>query len=118
MLNLIIISVFSAIFRFLFMSFFVQNTFILFFCQFLHSLTFGLFHICAVLMINKCFSNEFKSRGQALFSSVGYGVGGGLGALISGLVWNFEGGNISFMISSFFAFCSFIIFLFYKQYLD
>ena len=117
MLNLIIISVFSAIFRFLFMSF-LYRTLLFLFLSIFAFVNFWLFHICAVLMINKCFSNEFKSRGQALFSSVGYGVGGGLGALISGLVWNFEGGNISFMISSFFAFCSFIIFLFYKQYLD
>jgi PPP family 3-phenylpropionic acid transporter len=55
--------------------------------QLLHCMGFAVLHFAIVMSAQRLFPPEAASRGQALFSSVGYGIGGMLGSLGGGLVW-------------------------------
>ena len=47
-----------------------------------------------------CFcADHFHGRAQALYSSVSFGVGGALGAWISGLLWEPMGGTLVFALA-------------------
>ncbi|UCC13685.1 MAG: MFS transporter [Gammaproteobacteria bacterium] len=57
--------------------------------QTLHMASFGVFHAVAVVLIHRYFGGTLQTRGQALYSSLGFGVGGALGSLWAGYVWEF-----------------------------
>lgn len=63
----------------------------LLFAQTLHMAAFGLFHAVAVLLVHRAFAGRLQGRGQALYSAVGFGVGGALGSLASGYAWSLGG---------------------------
>lgn len=67
---------------------FADNVVVLAFAQLLHSMGFAVLHFAVVLTAQRQFASDAAARGQALFSSVGYGVGGMLGSLLGGLVWS------------------------------
>lgn len=64
---------------------------LLIFAQTLHMAAFGLFHAVAVLLIHRAFAGRLQGRGQALYSAVGFGIGGALGSLGSGYAWSVAG---------------------------
>jgi MFS transporter, PPP family, 3-phenylpropionic acid transporter len=64
---------------------------LLLFAQTLHMAAFGLFHAVAVLLIHRGFGGRLQGRGQALYSALGFGVGGALGSLGSGYAWAVAG---------------------------
>jgi PPP family 3-phenylpropionic acid transporter len=55
--------------------------------QLLHCLGFAVLHFAIVLSAQRLFPAGLASRGQALFSSVGYGFGGMAGSLLAGVIW-------------------------------
>jgi MFS transporter, PPP family, 3-phenylpropionic acid transporter len=59
--------------------------------QTMHMAAFGLFHAVAVLLIHRAFGGRLQGRGQALYSAVGFGIGGALGSLGSGYAWSIGG---------------------------
>ena len=61
---------------------------LLLFAQTLHMAAFGLFHAVAVLLVHEAFPGRLQGRGQALYSALGFGVGGALGSLASGYAWS------------------------------
>jgi len=60
---------------------------IVFAAQTLHLASFGLFHLCSVAIAGRLFPSGAGARGQALYGSVGYGLGGMVGAIGSGWLW-------------------------------
>jgi len=68
--------------------------------QLLHAATFGAFHAAAVAAVHRVFPPHAQARGQSLFSSVGYGAGGALGALAAGWAWEAAGPGLAFTVSS------------------
>ena len=68
--------------------------------QVLHAATFGSFHAAAVAAVHRLFAPHARARGQALFSSLGYGAGGAAGALAAGWAWDFGGPGLAFTVSS------------------
>ncbi len=65
--------------------------------QLLHAASFGVYHAAAIHIIHKLFSGQHQGRGQALYSSISYGVGGAIGALVSGYIWNYSGANAMYL---------------------
>jgi len=55
--------------------------------QCLHAASFGLYHAAAIHLIYERFPGRLQGRGQALYSSVSFGLGCALGSLLSGYVW-------------------------------
>jgi PPP family 3-phenylpropionic acid transporter len=68
--------------------------------QVLHAATFGCYHAAAVAAVHRIFAPHAQARGQALFSSLGYGAGGAAGALSAGWAWDFGGPGLAFTVSS------------------
>src|SRR5258708_669313 len=68
--------------------------------QFLHAATFGSFHAAAVAAVARGFPPQAQARGRSLFSSIGYGAGGALGAVAAGWVWEAAGPGVAFTVSS------------------
>lgn len=58
-----------------------------FLAQTLHLASFGLFHLCSVSLAQALFPRGAAARGQALHGSIGFGLGGMVGALVAGWVW-------------------------------
>lgn len=68
--------------------------------QLLHAATFGAFHAAAVAAVHRLFPPHAQARGQTLFSSIGYGAGGAVGALAAGWAWEAAGPGAAFTVSS------------------
>jgi MFS transporter, PPP family, 3-phenylpropionic acid transporter len=64
---------------------------VILFSQLLHAITFGVYHASAIQLIHRLFRAGHQHRGQALYSSVSFGVGGALGSLYSGYLWETAG---------------------------
>ncbi|MGH8481840.1 MAG: MFS transporter [Nevskiaceae bacterium] len=55
--------------------------------QLSHALTFGAYHSLAVYYVQQYFPGSMQGRGQAFYNAAAYGVGGSLGSLGSGYLW-------------------------------
>lgn len=60
----------------------------LLFAQLLHAFAFGTAHAVSIELIRRFFKGGNQGQGQALYSSVSFGVGGAAGALLSGWIWS------------------------------
>lgn len=67
--------------------------------QSLHAISFGLYHSTMSQIINQHFVGRNQVSGQALYSSFTFGLGGALGALLSGFLWLRLGGELLFLYS-------------------
>lgn len=74
--------------RWLLTAYFVDSAIVLGFAQLLHSMGFAVLHFAIVLTALRQFPPHAAARGQALFSSIGYGVGGMGGSLLGGFIWS------------------------------
>ncbi len=61
---------------------------VMLFAQLLHAATFGCMHAVGIALVQHYFTPSTMGRGQALFSSLGFGAGSALGAVMSGLLWS------------------------------
>ncbi len=91
---------------------FVDNLAIIIFAQLLHAASFALYHACAITLFHEYFTGSIQGRGQALYSSAGYGLGITLGTYLSGLVWDKIGGTQTFLWAAVCCVIAFVIVLF------
>ena len=68
-----------------------QDLSIVLLAQLMHAASFGLYHGAAIQMIHRLFPGKLRGRGQALYSSFSFGLGGAIGSFLSGYVWNVLG---------------------------
>jgi PPP family 3-phenylpropionic acid transporter len=68
--------------------------------QVLHAASFGLAHVVAIQLLNRYFGDRHQGKGQALYSSLSFGLGGMLGSLYSGYYWESLGGSLVFVIAA------------------
>jgi PPP family 3-phenylpropionic acid transporter len=62
---------------------------ILLLLQVLHAFSFAAHHSASMAALQRWYPGNRLARGQGIYTSVGYGVGGSLGALGSGLMWEY-----------------------------
>lgn len=68
--------------------------------QLLHAATFAVHHSASVLTIQRWFPGRAAARGQALYISIGYGIGGTAGSLAAAWLWSTAGPAAAFLSSS------------------
>ena len=107
--NLFIISFIFAIARWLLISFFADNIILVVIATLFHAITYGMYHAVSISLIHEYFTGELQGRGQALYSSVSFGLGGSIGSFYSGYLWESAGGSTVFLYASLFAFLGFIV---------
>lgn len=93
----------AAVLRFVVMGWGVESASLMVLVQLLHGLTFGAYHASAIAAVNRWFPGKTQGRGQALYSSLSFGAGGLLGALVAGLTWDSWGAGWTFSLASLFA---------------
>lgn len=98
--RLLLVSLVLASLRWLIIGNFVNSLVSMVFAQVLHAASFGVYHACAIQLIHRYFVGRHQGRGQALYSSVSFGVGGAIGSFYSGYIWDTLGPSVSFTIAA------------------
>ena len=98
--RLILASFALAVLRFLMIAWGVESPWLVWGAQTLHAFTFGTYHAAAVALIHQHFRGRHQARGQALYTSLSYGVGGTIGGLASGLTWESPGPAWTFTLAA------------------
>lgn len=101
--KLMMASLLFAVVRFVMIGFCATSLFWLLIAQILHAATFGVHHSASVAMLQRWFSGALQARGQALFISISYGLGGTLGGLILSVLWDTFGPQVVYLIAAMFA---------------
>jgi PPP family 3-phenylpropionic acid transporter len=89
--NILVASFALAVVRFLAIGWLVQSIVALIAAQILHAATFGAFHAASIGYVHKLFRGRLQARGQAIYGSIAFGVGGAIGGLASGYAWDVWG---------------------------
>ncbi len=76
-----------------------EQLWVMLLAQCLHAATFGSLHAVGIALVQHYFSPSTQGRGQALFSSVGFGAGGALGAVVAGQLWS-DWGVVTFALAA------------------
>lgn len=77
-----------AALRWVLLALFAESLGMLVFIQCLHMASFGLYHAVGVFLINRVFLGRQQGRGQALYSAISLGLGGALGSVLGGMIWD------------------------------
>jgi PPP family 3-phenylpropionic acid transporter len=110
--EVLLISLFLAVIRFFLIGNYVDILWILILAQMLHAATFGSFHVASVELVSVHFNREHHSRGQSIYNSITYGLGGTIGGLGGGLMIDQYGAASTFMFSSILPLIGFIVIFF------
>lgn len=89
-----------AALRFLLLGWHADNLPLLLFAQLLHAFTFGAYHASALALVHHHFTGKNQARGQALYNSIAFGVGGTLGSLYAGAAWDGLGAGWTFTLAT------------------
>lgn len=110
--QVLLISLILAVARFFLIGTFADNLWVLIFAQTLHAATFGSFHVASVQIIEYFFHTEHHARGQSLYNSITYGVGGVLGGVVGGALIELIGMSETFRLSALLPLLGIIVFYF------
>lgn len=86
--TILIASALLAALRFVMIGWGAESVTVLLLAQTLHAASFGSFHAAAIGVIHKLFRGRHQARGQAIYGSLAYGIGGAIGGLASGYAWS------------------------------
>lgn len=99
----------AAVLRFLMIGWGVDSALVLFAAQLLHGLSFGAYHAAAVTAIHRWFQGAHQVRGQAIYLSVSFGIGGVLGSILSGVGWESIGPAWTFSVAALAALAGYLL---------
>jgi len=100
---LLIISMASAALRWWVTALWPENLPVMLVAQTTHCLGFAAFFASAMQLLARYFPGNLNGHGQGLFYGFSSGLGGVLGALIAGQLWQFGDGKVAFIVGGFFA---------------
>jgi MFS transporter, PPP family, 3-phenylpropionic acid transporter len=98
-----------AVIRFAMIGVAVDNLGLLLIAQSLHAATFGSFHAASIEVITQFFNGRHQAKGQAIYNSVAYGIGGTIGGLAGGYAIQYLGGETTFLLAALFPLAGFIV---------
>jgi PPP family 3-phenylpropionic acid transporter len=107
--HILLASIALAALRWLLIGYFPKNLSILVVAQVLHAATFGAYHATAVEMVHNFFRGRHQIRGQAIYGSISFGVGGALGSLYAGYTWDYLGPGFTFAAAAALAFVALLV---------
>jgi PPP family 3-phenylpropionic acid transporter len=97
---LMLMSLAVGVVRFALIGFGAESLALLLLAQVLHAATFGVHHSASVATLQRWFSGPLQARGQALFISASYGLGGSLGGLLLSACWDTFGATSVYIVAS------------------
>ncbi len=106
---LLLLSAALTTMRWIIIGVYVDNLAIILFAQILHAASFAIYHAVAIDLIHRYFTGKHQGKGQALYSSLSFGLGGAVGSLYAGYLWDGLGGAATFVGAGAFSALAFII---------
>ncbi len=89
-----------AVARFLMIGWGVEWPIVVLLAQILHAATYGAHHVAAMMVVHHFFRGRHQAKGQALYTSITFGIGGTLGGVFSGYAWEWLGPGLTFSLSA------------------
>ncbi len=106
LLSILEVTIFSAVVRWFLLFLYPQNLLILFFAQSLHALSFALFYTASISYLHQFYKS--KVLAQQFYSGITFGLGGFVGALVFGYVYEYFPAY-TFLVASFIAFFALVL---------
>jgi len=110
--RILLASFLLAALRFLMIGFGVRWVAVILLAQTLHAASFGSYHAAAVALTHRYFRGRHQTKGQGLYTSISFGLGGTVGGLWSGWLWEPAGAALTFAISGLVALVGFALLLY------
>lgn len=107
--TILLFSILLGVVRWLMIAWCVEYIWLLIFAQLLHAATFAGVHVAAIHLIHLYFGERHQGKGQALYSSLSYGLGGMLGSYYSGYYWESLGSAVIYSMAAIFCGVAFVI---------
>jgi len=107
--TVLLVSFALAAVRWLVIGYFPDNLTLLIFAQTLHAASFGAFYAAGMQMVYTFFVGRHQHRGQAVYGTVAFGVGGAIGSYYSGHTWETLGPGLTFAIAAGSAVLAFLV---------
>jgi PPP family 3-phenylpropionic acid transporter len=98
--RLMIASLLIGTARFLMIGLGAESLVLLVAAQLLHAVTFGVHHSASVATLQRWFAGPMQARGQALYTSISYGLGGTAGGLVMSMFWDTFGPRAVYLAAS------------------
>lgn len=113
--RILLVSLLLAVLRFAMIGVGVSSLTVLLLAQTLHAATFGSFHAASISMVQQHFRGRYQSQGQAIYSSIGYGLGGTVGSVAGGYALQYWGGETTFLLTAAFPLAGFLVVAFWLK---
>ena len=98
---ILVISILLTALRWYVLAIAANNPVILVLSQALHAFSFGMTHAASMHFIHYYFGDKFQSQGQAIYISVGFGIGGAIGGYGAGYFWQQgQGAELTFTLAA------------------
>lgn len=97
--KLILLSLLLSVIRWLIIAYGVESMPLLIVGQLMHAATFGAFHAAAIELVRRAFPSHLAGQGQAVYSGLSFGLGGAMGAVLSGMIWEYSA-TLTFVMAS------------------
>lgn len=98
--GLLLVSLALSMLRWLMIAYGAKWLTVIVLAQLLHAASFGVAHVVAIQLLHRYFGSHHQSKGQALYSSISFGLGGMIGSFYSGYFWDELGGETVFVIAA------------------
>ena len=98
--SLLLVSLALSMLRWLMIAYGAKWLTVIVLAQLLHAASFGVAHVVAIQLLHRYFGSHHQSKGQALYSSISFGLGGMIGSFYSGYFWDVLGGETVFVIAA------------------
>lgn len=114
--HILLVSFALAALRFFLIGWGVEYILIIVFAQVLHAASFGSYHAAAVALVHQYFRGKHQAKGQGLYTSISFGLGGTMGGLMSGYAWDLMGAGWTFTLSALLALAGYFVLLWRARY--
>jgi PPP family 3-phenylpropionic acid transporter len=98
--QILLFSITLTVVRWLLIAWFANSLTLILISQLLHAASFGAFHVVCIQLVHQYFIGAYQARGQALYSSIGFGAGGMCGSLMAGYLWESLGSQWVFSLAA------------------
>ncbi len=109
LLNILQFATLVTAFRWFILYLYPESTLITFATQSLHAVSFALYHTAAITYVFSLYTQ--KKLAQQFFLGIAFGLGGSVGAILSGKIY----GEYLFLVESFITFLAFLVLLIHQR---
>ena len=112
LLTLLILTTLSGVFRWLLIAFYPENITLMLIAQATHALSFALYYTAAITYVYTLYKQ--KQLAQQFFLGISFGLGGAVGAIISGLIYKISPSGL-FIFEAFIALLAALFLFIHKR---